>query len=101
MRAPHCLVFFSVLAGCTSTPLGTCPSGSPVTHCVARADAWNAVYGGDASADGGQPQQCPSSEMLGPDGMAKLGMSGYRLDGEPTWESSSDRCCYKTVSSNC
>ncbi|MBI5536896.1 MAG: hypothetical protein HY898_29520 [Deltaproteobacteria bacterium] len=112
---------------CSPGPLGTCPAGSPVTRCVPRVDAWKAL-GSDASADaedgastdaedgasadadsdaavdqdGGQgPPGCPSTEALGPEGITRLGLSGYRFDGEATYDPSTDRCCYTTVGSGC
>lgn len=95
------IALLSLLVGCSSsTPLGTCPGGTPTSHCVARAIAWDAVAA-EASTDAGHPQGCPSSEQLGPEGLAKLGFSGYRFEGEPTWDSATDRCCYKTVSGSC
>jgi hypothetical protein len=99
------VVLVSMVSACSTSPgpLGSCPSGCTQTRCVSRVDAWNAVPVDDSSvSDAGQtPAGCPSTELVGPEGLSKLGMSGYRFDGEPTYDAGADTCCYKSVGSSC
>jgi hypothetical protein len=89
--------------GCSTSPgpLGGCPAGSPVQECVTRGEAWAALQQEEGGTDGGLAEGCPSPEQLGSAGLSKLGLSGYRFEGEASWHEETDRCCYLTVGAGC